>query len=149
MNSLHPGAVKTEIFRHATFTAIVILKKISFLARHFCKVGVPLKVKKKLVKLIHFLNSQQKTAKEGAQTTIYLAVADDVANVNGQYFSDCKVFRFFWYSIQHRSIDSLFNIFQVAKASELTNDAGLGQKLWEASETLVKLAPEERFLKAV
>lgn len=28
---------------------------------------------------------------EGAQTTIYLAVNDEVANVSGRYFADCKV----------------------------------------------------------
>lgn len=31
------------------------------------------------------------SVKEGAQTTIHLAVADEVANVTGEYFSDCKV----------------------------------------------------------
>ncbi|XP_045024830.1 retinol dehydrogenase 13 isoform X1 [Daphnia magna] len=63
-----------------------------------------------------------KSAKEGAQTTIHLAVADEVANVTGEYFSDCKI----------------------AKTSKLAKDAGLAKKLWEVSETLVKLKPEER-----
>lgn len=30
------------------------------------------------------------TAHEGAQTTLYLAVADEVEHVSGHYFSDCK-----------------------------------------------------------
>jgi hypothetical protein len=30
------------------------------------------------------------TPKEGAQTTIHLAVADEVANITGEYFSECK-----------------------------------------------------------
>lgn len=38
-----------------------------------------------------FIITVFQTAKEGAQTTIYLAVADEVAYVSGEYFSDCKV----------------------------------------------------------
>ncbi len=34
------------------------------------------------------------TAKEGAQTTIHLAVADEVEGITGAYFSDCKVSAF-------------------------------------------------------
>lgn len=30
------------------------------------------------------------TSWEGAQTTIFLTVADEVANVSGHYFLDCK-----------------------------------------------------------
>lgn len=31
------------------------------------------------------------TTEQGAQTTIYLAVSEEVANTNGKYFKDCKV----------------------------------------------------------
>jgi hypothetical protein len=31
------------------------------------------------------------TAKEGAQTSIYLAVSDEVSQVSGQYFVECQV----------------------------------------------------------
>lgn len=31
------------------------------------------------------------TAKEGAQTSIHLAVAKEVASTTGEYFSDCQV----------------------------------------------------------
>lgn len=31
------------------------------------------------------------TSEEGAQTSIYLAVSEDVAKTNGKYFKDCKV----------------------------------------------------------
>ena len=34
------------------------------------------------------------TAEEGAQTAIYLAVSDEVTNVSGKYFADCKVWSF-------------------------------------------------------
>lgn len=60
VNCLHPGAVNTEIFRDNNF----ILK---FLISIFFK-----------------------TAKEGAQTSIYLAVAREVDYVSGKYFSECK-----------------------------------------------------------
>ncbi|KAK4017949.1 hypothetical protein OUZ56_000024 [Daphnia magna] len=96
VNCLHPGAVQTEIFRNAP-SWFQMIAAITF----------PLFFK---------------SAKEGAQTTIHLAVADEVANVTGEYFSDCKI----------------------AKTSKLAKDAGLAKKLWEVSETLVKLKPEER-----
>ena len=31
---------------------------------------------------------------EGAQTSIHLAVADEVADITGEYFSECKVLQF-------------------------------------------------------
>merc|ERR1712133_117784 len=64
-NCLHPGIVQTEIFRH--------LKGIS-----------------KNIFMI-FYHLYFKTAEEGAQTTIHLAVSEDVENVTGKYFSDCKI----------------------------------------------------------
>lgn len=41
--------------------------------------------------MLSYLNFQ--TPIEGAQTVIYLAVADEVSHVAGQYFSNCKVTR--------------------------------------------------------
>lgn len=59
-NCLHPGAVKTDIFRDK-----------SFLIRF-------------LIGLI-FLNCE-----EGAQTSVYLSVSPEVENVTGKYFSNCQ-----------------------------------------------------------
>jgi hypothetical protein len=70
------------------------------------------------------------TVKQGAQTTIHLAVADEVTDVSGEYFTDCKV------------NNSLLT--QISQTSKLGMDVGLAKKLWEISETLVKLTPEER-----
>jgi len=94
INSLHPGVVATEIFRtfNSTFNAMLRLLPIF------------------------------KSSKEGAQTTIHLAVADGVQGVTGQYFSDCKI----------------------KATSKLAQDDALAKKLWELSETLVNLQPEER-----
>ena len=55
-----------------------------------------------------------KNSKDGAQTTIYCAIDDDVVNHNGCYFDECKV-------------DSL--------PSEVNDENG--KRLWELSEKLL------------
>jgi len=62
-----------------------------------------------------------KTTKAGAQTTIYLATSDEVANVSGKYFMDCK--------------EATLN------AAALDEEKGL--KIWEESLKIVKLTPQE------
>lgn len=64
VNAVHPGGVKTGIFRNARWFTKYIILPIAYL----------------------FF----KNAEEGAQTSIYLAVADEVKNVSGLYFVDCK-----------------------------------------------------------
>ncbi|NXJ59981.1 RDH12 dehydrogenase, partial [Rostratula benghalensis] len=61
-NSLHPGSVHSELVRHS-FLMTWLWKIFSF-----------------------FL----KTPQEGAQTSIYCAVAEELDSVTGQYFSDCQ-----------------------------------------------------------
>lgn len=63
-NSLHPGAIATELGRHFPRYLLVLTNTI---APYFVK-----------------------TAKEGAQTNIYLAVSEEVDGVTGLYFADCK-----------------------------------------------------------
>ncbi|XP_046462706.1 retinol dehydrogenase 14-like [Daphnia pulex] len=96
VNCLCPGAVNTGIFRNASSLFQTVVSAL-----------IP----------IFF-----KTVKQGAQTTIHLAVADEVADVSGEYFTDCKI----------------------SQTSKLGMDVGLAKKLWDISETLVKLTPEER-----
>lgn len=62
-NSLHPGAVATELARHLTV--------ISYLMTPF--------------------RMFYKTPQSGAQTSIMLAVDPDVADVTGRYFADCAI----------------------------------------------------------
>lgn len=62
-NSLHPGAVRTELARHLTIMQYVAL---------------PIQV-------------FTKTAKSGAQTSIMLAVDPALQDVNGKYFADCDI----------------------------------------------------------
>ncbi|XP_051866205.1 retinol dehydrogenase 12 [Pristis pectinata] len=61
VNSLHPGSVKTELTRHSWVVAL-------------------------LWKICTFLI---KTPKEGAQTSIHCAVAEELEEISGKYFSDC------------------------------------------------------------
>ncbi|XP_012269350.2 retinol dehydrogenase 14-like [Athalia rosae] len=58
-----------------------------------------------------------KTPEQGAQTTIHLAVSDEVNGVTGKYFLDCHEFRL----------------------SQGAKDEAKGKKLWELSEGFVKL----------
>lgn len=66
VNSLHPGAVYTEINRNC--------------GKFFLEFG-------------KFLRYLLKTSEEGSQTTIYVAVSKDLTNVSGEYFDCCKISR--------------------------------------------------------
>uniref|UniRef100_A0A803TL33 Retinol dehydrogenase 12 n=1 Tax=Anolis carolinensis TaxID=28377 RepID=A0A803TL33_ANOCA len=61
-NALHPGSIVSELGRHLTI--LIFLGKL----------------------LTFFL----KTPQEGAQTSVYCAVAEELESVSGKYFSDCK-----------------------------------------------------------
>lgn len=64
-----------------------------------------------------FRRVMMKSPREGAQTTIYLAVSPDVTDFCGKYFKDCAV----------------------AKTSKLAQDENLARKLWEVSEKICKV----------
>lgn len=63
-NSLHPGAVKTELQRHINIMSYLALPFSPFLF---------------------------KTPKSGAQTTLAVALDPEYENVTGKYFADCAV----------------------------------------------------------
>ncbi|XP_033231890.1 retinol dehydrogenase 13-like [Belonocnema kinseyi] len=67
------------------------------------------------------LELELQNAEEGAQTSIYLAVSDDVTKISGKYFSDCEE----------------------ATAAEITHDPEIGRKFWEKCCILVGLKREE------
>ncbi|XP_046464414.1 retinol dehydrogenase 12-like [Daphnia pulex] len=96
INCLCPGVVYTDVFRN-TYSWFQMI--VTFAAPYFLK-----------------------TAKQGAQTNIHLAVSDEVAGITGEYFTSCKV----------------------TDVSKLAKDAAVAKKVWEMCETLVKLQPEER-----
>ncbi|XP_062907355.1 retinol dehydrogenase 12 isoform X2 [Mobula hypostoma] len=62
VNSVHPGCVRSELTRHSSCLAVV-WKILTFLI---------------------------KTPKEGAQTSIYCAVTEELDEVSGKHFSDCQ-----------------------------------------------------------
>lgn len=61
------------------------------------------------------------TPEEGAQTSIYLAVSEEVKDISGKYFVDCAV--------------------QENEANPISWDMGLAAKLWEVSESITGLTP--------
>jgi NAD(P)-dependent dehydrogenase (short-subunit alcohol dehydrogenase family) len=63
VNCLHPGMIDSGIWRNVRFPLTIPM---------------------------NFIKSFFKTTVDGAQTTIYLAVSDEVDGVNGKYFMDCK-----------------------------------------------------------
>ncbi|KAM9477882.1 retinol dehydrogenase 12 [Clarias gariepinus] len=61
VNSVHPGTVRSDLVRHSTVMSLMFALFSTFL----------------------------KTAQEGAQTSIYCAVAEELHSVTGKHFSDC------------------------------------------------------------
>lgn len=71
-NSLHPGVVRTELWRH-------MFDKKSFWRRAAETLLTPI------------ISLSFKTPLHGAQTSIYCAVAPELQGVTGKYYSDCAV----------------------------------------------------------
>lgn len=95
VNFLHPGMIDSGIWRNIPFPLNLPMMAIT---KGFFK-----------------------TTKAGAQTTIYLATSDDVANVSGKYFMDCK--------------ETTLNAAAM--------DEEKGRKIWEESVKLVKLTAQD------
>ncbi|KAM3625973.1 uncharacterized protein V6R79_020689 [Siganus canaliculatus] len=93
--SLHPGVIRTELGRHV-FPGFNLLIKA----------------------LIFPLYMMIKSPWEGAQTTIFCAVDESVANSSGLYYSDCAV----------------------KKAAPQALDDAAAKKLWDLSASMVGLA---------
>ncbi|VDI47071.1 Hypothetical predicted protein [Mytilus galloprovincialis] len=91
---LHPGSVRTELLRN-----IPVFVRVPF----------------QIMGLLFF-----KTCEEGAQTTIYCAISEDLQGVSGHYYMDCKDYEHtIWISKQ-------------------AYDEGLCKKIWEVSERLTE-----------
>ncbi|XP_048418776.1 retinol dehydrogenase 13 [Stegostoma tigrinum] len=97
-NCLHPGVIKTELLRHL-YPTLSIWWKILL---------VP-------VSILTF-----KRAWQGAQTSIYCAVSEELNDVSGLYFSDCAV----------------------KAAAPQGRDDEAAKRLWELSEKMVGLESE-------
>lgn len=94
-NSLHPGMIDTGIWRSVPF---------------------PLNYPMRLITKGFF-----KTPVQGAQTTIYLAVSEELEGVSGRYFMDCK---------EHT-------------LNNAASDMEKAKKIWEESAKLVKLTDSD------
>ncbi|MCP9264514.1 Protein, isoform C [Dirofilaria immitis] len=67
VNSVHPGVCFTELMRYTIFSQKYILKIMSPLLWFFMK-----------------------TEKDGAQTTLYVALSKNTKAISGRYFGECK-----------------------------------------------------------
>jgi len=98
-NSLHPGAVRTRLFRdvkkNAFYNFLITMCEIFF-----------------------------KSPWEGAQTSIHLAISEEVEGMSGLYWNNC----------------------QIAKPSKLGGNPDLAKALWDISAKIVKLRPNENHL---
>ncbi|XP_050310151.1 retinol dehydrogenase 14 [Anthonomus grandis grandis] len=94
-NCLHPGLIDSGIWRN---------------------VPVPLNWPTNLIAKCFF-----KTPQQGCQTTVMLACSDELKEVTGKYFMDCK---------EHT-------------LNRGVSDVSKAKKLWELSEELVKLKPTD------
>ncbi|XP_026489599.1 retinol dehydrogenase 14 [Vanessa tameamea] len=91
VNCLHPGLIDTGIWRN---------------------VPAPLSWGLGLINTLYF-----KTPVQGCQTSVMLAVDENLSKVTGEYFSDC----------------------QISSLSSSASDMSRARKLWEISEKMVKL----------
>jgi len=101
VNCIHPGIVRTELARNV---------------KGWRKWGMW------FIRL--FVTPFLKSAKEGAQSSIYLAVDPKVEKISGEYFGDCRI----------------------GRATLLSRDMGLAKKLWEASENLTGVTIQKQGL---
>ncbi|KAK6185586.1 hypothetical protein SNE40_007787 [Patella caerulea] len=95
VNCLHPGTIQTELLRN--LPAIFRLP-ITLIGKFFFK-----------------------NCDEGAQTSIYCAVSEEVEGISGKYFVDCAL-----------ADDA---------ANKISQDPGIAKKLWEISEKYTGLVP--------
>uniref|UniRef100_A0A0P4VXY9 Retinol dehydrogenase 11 n=2 Tax=Scylla olivacea TaxID=85551 RepID=A0A0P4VXY9_SCYOL len=103
VNSLHPGTINSEFVRDEM---VMSWWRKPFLL--FARI---------------MLRLLGKDSELGAQTTIHLAVSEEVEGVTGKYFDECKE----------------------ATSSWLAQNSGLAKALWEITEADVQLAPCEIF----
>jgi len=96
--ALNPGSVRTNILRHTK-------SSICWLVPYIISIAYP----------IYWAFS--KSPFEGAQTTVYCAVDENIPKLSGRYFSDCKP----------------------ATTSKLASDSNAAEKLWNLSTKMVGL----------
>ncbi|XP_063609915.1 retinol dehydrogenase 11-like [Penaeus indicus] len=101
-NSLHPGAVATEFF-----------------VKDDPNRGWVMTLAGRIINF--FVTLAGKDSELGAQTTIHLAVSEELDSVSGKYFEDCKE----------------------ATPTRIARDRAIAKSVWEVSEAMVNLRPSE------
>ena len=94
VNAVHPGSVRTELQRHSFAVSIMRF----------------------------FLSIFWKTPEEGAQTSIYCAVSEEMEGVSGKYLADCKIVK--------------------PRTKEATDDE-IAERLWQVSAQMVDLESKQ------
>jgi retinol dehydrogenase-12 len=92
VNSLHPGYVRTELARYLPLLQRLPVVLLSYVAG--------------------------KSSEEGAQTSLYCALSEDLEGVSGKYFSDCRM----------------------KQPSRTARDEKIARHLWEISERITGLS---------
>ena len=95
VNALHPGSVKNELGRHSPLITTIAFWLFSIFI---------------------------KTPWEGAQTSIYCAVSEEMEGVSGKYLADCKIVK--------------------TRNKEATDDK-IAEQLWQVSAQMVGLETEQ------
>ncbi|KHJ88103.1 hypothetical protein OESDEN_12108 [Oesophagostomum dentatum] len=89
VNSVHPGVVNSNMYRHSLF----------------CK--TPLRQLSAPFRWLFF-----KTARDGAQTSLYLALSKEVDGISGKYFADCKLAKESVHALNDQACEDLYNYSQ-------------------------------------
>lgn len=90
-NALHPGVVRTEIQRHMPAT-------FGFLFHIGYNLVFPI--------LCVFFKSPY----QGAQTSVYCALSEELDNVSGKYFVDCREEKLLPHALSDEDAERLWNI---------------------------------------
>ncbi|KAF1750961.1 hypothetical protein GCK72_017512 [Caenorhabditis remanei] len=85
-NSVHPGGVDTELTRN-TILVLPVIKQLSAPFRWF------------------FL----KTSRDGAQTSLYVALSKKLGGISGKYFADCKLAKENPLALDDQACQDLYN----------------------------------------
>jgi len=99
VNSLHPGMILTDLWKNIPFIHSVLGRIVFEPVKYFCFI----------------------TPREGAQTSLRLALDASLEGVTGQYFSDCRQ----------------------TDPAPVALDQKVARDLWELSETVTRLRQEQ------
>ncbi|KAK7861018.1 short-chain dehydrogenase tic 32 [Quercus suber] len=114
-NSLHPGAIATNIYRQSNIMTDGLDMEVSYIS--MCRFDISYMTTYFDAGIVNTLGRfVLKNVQQGAATTCYVALHPQVKGVSGEYFSDSNL----------------------SKASTQGRDSELAKKLWDFSMNLIK-----------